>query len=243
MRSSPPGVAQQVTSGCRIAQGPRYEKQIARPRPRPSDLSAPLNFANQGQIDEKAGGRGGVSSQQSDLAFASPASHPGIELLQIPNGEVAGKGEGDEIGPGNSPHRRDVAHVNGDRLVADVPQRDARSRKVNPFQEQIGGEEQIESGCGSKNSRIIPDPQNDRAALEPPRSIPLADSSDQAELTQRRHLHRFSDRLPQPRLARRRAVLRGTAPETNEEHYTSDPTVRPERLTAGFFGPDTRSER
>ena len=126
----------------RGSQGAGHHDPIAWLRPRPQDGASWGDLAHDAHGDRDAVRARRVAADQAQGVLAGGLAHPSVQLdgpWRVDGGRQAQR---DQAEPGASGHRGHVAHVDGDRLVAEVPRRHTRRVEVDALDQHVHREDQ-----------------------------------------------------------------------------------------------------
>ena len=101
-----------------------------------------------------------VPPDQRERELVATLPHPSGQLDDPRRIDRVGEGERAEREPRASPHRRDVADVDRDRLVAEVARRGPVDQEVHPLDHRVGGQHQL-AGTGPDHGSVVAGPHED----------------------------------------------------------------------------------
>src|SRR5712692_2719001 len=118
----------------------------------------PVVLAQEGDVDEPAGGRDrGVAAHDDDAVGGGGLPHAVVERRDIRGIRRRGQRESDERPARTAALGRDVGEIHGHGLPADVEGRGPGAAKMNTLDQEIGGGEQAGPGSRLQHRGVVAD--------------------------------------------------------------------------------------
>ena len=140
----------------------------------------PFRAADRGRADDQRSGRGGdVAADQRRVVAGGPCQERVDNLVDIGDEPSGRQRQREQGAPRRGAHGRQIAQVDGERLVPDIGRRAVGAVEVHAFDQRVGGQDRERAAVRLDDRRVVSDAGHHLRAA---RGDPLPDVPDDGVL-------------------------------------------------------------